>query len=250
MLRKIKSKIMSLFDKHFWLKILYYKFAVFCSNHRITPPLSSRSKRSEEIWAGQTKDGDKSPLHYVEMVDGIKLMFLDIIEHLNKNANILEIGCNAGASIDYLYQQGYRNFTGIEIGLEAKRVMQEYFPDAFNTTEYIVGNACDELKKLPANYYDLVFAKATLVNIAPKWNEMFKEMARVSRGYILTFEREGTITAYPRSFEKMLKKVGYKQIVYKHYNLTPDRKNKTLSPKYLKDEMFNTDILRIFAKEN
>lgn len=246
MLRKVYMKIIQLLEEYPFFRRMYLSLAVFCSNHGICPPLSGRAHKVEKGWREQSPGHpSRDPYFYVEHDESVDLMFMDILPFLGKEANILEIGCNTGRNLNYLFSKGYKNLTGIEIGIKAEEVMEEYFPDAYKSTKYIVGNAYEELLKLPSAYYDLVFSHSVLINIAPRWNGIFKEMARVSKAYILTMESEGSYTAYPRDFEKMFKKIGYKQILYKFYNFSGKRR--ILAPTFIRNDMFKNNTLRLFV---
>jgi hypothetical protein len=105
--------------------------------------------------------------------------------------------------------------TGIEIGREAVDVMKANFPEMYHDSIIIIGDATDEINKLSSNGFDLVFCHSVLVNIPPRCNHIFKEMARVSNKFILTLENEGSCSAYPRNFNKMFEKHGFKMIVKK-----------------------------------
>lgn len=235
-----------LFNKHPYLKDKYLQFAMFCSNHGICPPLSPRPDNVERGWMRQSiNDPHRNPYLYIEYDDSITLMFQDTLPFLDKNANILEIGCNAGRNLDYLYSKGYRRLTGIEIGIEPEEVMKKTFPDAYNVTTYIVGNAYEEILKLPSSCYDLVFCHSVLVNIAPRWNAIFKEMARVSKSYILIMESEGSYNSYPRNFEKMFRKANYRQILYKLYRLSDEKR--ILAPNFSRQDKFHNNTIRLFV---
>ena len=225
----------------------YYRLAVSCTHLGICPPLSSRPSKVEKGWREQAPGGANWDPHlYIDHDESVDLMFMDILPFLDREARILEIGCNAGRNINYLFSKGYKYFTGIEIGVMAEQVMQEHFPEAYTHTTYIIGNAYEELLKLPSAHYDLVFAHSVLVNIAPKWNGIFAEMARVSKAYILTMESEGGITAFPRDFEKMFRKIGWRQILYKFYHLEGNKR--TLAPLFRKDDILRNNTLRLFVR--
>ncbi len=246
MLRKIYLKIIQMLDQNVSLKLMYNKLAKICCNHGINPPLSSGYQKSESVWRNQNVGLEKDPLHFVELDEVVELMFDDVLPFLEKDSKILEIGCNAGRSLNYLYSLGYRDLTGIEIGAEAENIMKEYFPETYKSTRYIVGHAYDEIRRLPSDRFDLVFCRAVMMNISPRWNKIFKEMSRISKGFILMMEREGSYTAYPRDFEKMFKKVGQKQIVYKSYTLNEQNK-RILAKKNTKNDIFNNNTLRLFV---
>lgn len=71
-------------------------------------------------------------------------------------------------------------------------------------------------------------------------------MGRVSKSYILTFESENSYLAYPRDFEKMFKRIGYTQILYKFYNISP-QKQVILPSCISKYTLSKAATLRIFA---
>ena len=252
MLNVIKKIFIKLFEEHLfiahpYLKEKYLQFAIFCSNNGICPPLSPSPGNVETRWREQSiNDPQRNPYSHVEYDESIALMFQDILPFLDKNANILEIGCSAGRNLHYLFSKGYKRLTGIEIGIEAEKVMQEKFPDAYSKTRYIVGNAYEELLKLPSSHYDLVFCRAVLISIAPKWNRIFKEMARVSKSYILTMEREGCHIAYPRDFEKMFRRVNFRQTLYKIYRIS-EGKERILAPNFSRKDRFDNNTIRLFV---
>jgi len=186
LLKQVHSKISELVKEHALLERMYINVAIFCSNHGINPPLSGNPKKKKKEWREQFPGSDdRDPCSYIEHDEQVDLLFMDILPFLDKEANILEIGCSAGRHLDYLHSKGFRRLTGIEIGANAEKVMKTYFPDAYKSTRYIKGNAYEELVKLPSSSYDLVFTRGVLINIAPKWNGIFREMARVAKSFIL-----------------------------------------------------------------
>jgi SAM-dependent methyltransferase len=246
MLSFVYKKILQLLEENPTLKRQYLKLAVLCSNNGIRPPLSGKADKVEKGWMEQELGHpSRNPLFYVEHDESVDLLFLDILPFLDEEANILEIGCNAGRNLNYLYSRGFKKLTGIEIGVKAEDVMKEHFSDAYKSTKYIVGNAYEELLRLPSSHYDLVFVHSVLVNIAPRWNAIFKEIARVSKSYVLTMENEGSYLAYPRDFEKMFKKVGLKQILFKFYNLYEERR--VLRHQFIRNEIFKNNTVRLFV---
>ncbi len=247
MLKQVHSKIKKLVKEHALLERMYINVAILCSNHGIKPPLSGNPDKIEKEWREQFPGSDdRDPCFYIEHDEQVDLLFMDILPFLDKEANILEIGCSAGRHLNYLFSKGYRRLAGIEIGSKAKEIMKQHFTDAYQCTEYIVGNAYEEVRRLPSSSYDLLFTRGVLINIAPKWNSIFKEMARVTRSYILTMETEGAYLAYPRDFEKMFRKAGCRQIIYKLYKRSG--KKRILAPHYDRVDLFNSITVRLFVK--
>ena len=90
----------------------------------------------------------------------------------------------------------------------------------------------------------MVFCHSVLVNIHPKYNSIFADMARVSRKFIFILENEGSIFGYPRNFQKMIEKQGYKQIMYKHFRGACE----SLSVPYTKEDIYVNNTIRLFVQ--
>src|SRR5437867_8978268 len=54
--------------------------------------------------------------------------------HIRTDAQFLELGCNVGRNLHYLWKAGYRNLSGVEINPDDIRLMKENFPDMQATT--------------------------------------------------------------------------------------------------------------------
>jgi len=51
----------------------------------------------------------------------IKTRFFEIIPHVNKNEFILDVGTRRGALLSTLYEMGYKNIYGCDIGKRAEK---------------------------------------------------------------------------------------------------------------------------------
>ena len=245
----LRKKILSFINTHIQLKLKYLALAQILSDTGICPPLSESPEKMERDWAEQEEENpSRNPYLYLECDDSIELKFKDILQVLDPSHHILEIGCNAGRILDYLYEKGYQRLTGIELCQKSREMMKKNFPEAFATTNYIVGHAYEEIRKLPSNKYDLVFTNGVLVNIAPKWNGIIKEMIRVTKGYVMICENEGSYSSYPRNFKKLYEKYGCKQVLYKFY-VTKGENRKTILPRHVtRNDMFKNMTVRVFVK--
>ncbi|MCU0289361.1 MAG: class I SAM-dependent methyltransferase [Acidobacteria bacterium] len=236
---KIKAK------PPFYLR--YLKLAILLSNHGITPPLTMNADKHEAMWRNQgTPKSSIRAENYTVYNDSIEKLFQDVLPLLTPESNILEIGCNAGRNLNYLFNKGFRNLTGIEIGTYALELFEKTFPGAFRSTNIIAGNAAEEIKKLESNFYDLVFTHSVLVNIAARHNHIFREMCRVCRGYILTLESEGHLRAFPRDFRRIFEKNDFAQVAYRWMVWGND--GKLTFPLPVKGEcVLKNNTIRLFA---
>jgi len=197
-------------------RYLYYRLAVLLSTRGIAPPLAPSAGSVKERWRRQGKDGAvDNPATYAALDRTVPELFRDVLAHLHKDSSILEIGCNAGRSLNYLYENGCRNLTGIEIGPEAVDLMKTAFPETYRSSRIIIGDATDAVKRFKDNEFDLVFCHSVLVNIHPRYNRIFMDMARISRGFVLILENEGSYTAYPRDFKRLFEREGLKMVAFR-----------------------------------
>ncbi|MBI5888764.1 MAG: class I SAM-dependent methyltransferase [Deltaproteobacteria bacterium] len=197
-------------------RYLYYRLAVFLSTRGIAPLLAPSASSVKERWRRQGQDSAAdNPATYAVEDASVRELFRDVFPCLGKDSRILEIGCNAGRSLNYLYKNGFRNLTGVEIGPEAVELMKTAFPEAYRGSTIIVGDASDAVKRFKEGEFDLVFCHSVLVNIHPRYNHIFRDMARISRKFVLILENEGSCTAYPRDFKRLFEKEGLKMVAFR-----------------------------------
>lgn len=226
----------------------YLGLARFLSTRGISPPLTSGIRKTEARWLNQGKEGSEvTPETYLACDDSVEKLFHEVLPLLNPDSAILEIGCNTGRSLDYLYRKGFHNLTGIEIGPKAVESFQRNFPDTFRDSTVICGNAVQELQKLKKDSYDLVFTHSVLVNISAADNNVFSEICRICRGYVLTLESEGSWTAFPRDFEYLFKKNGFEIVSYRWMVWNRD-KTALVFPTQIGDEHYlENNSIRLFV---
>lgn len=225
----------------------YLDLATRMSNFGLTTPLSMRAKDSLNRWAIQGQQGSAdNPDTYSKEDKSLPELFRDVLPYLSKDSKILEIGCNVGRSLNYLHGLGYHDLTGIEIGQVALDKAKVFFPEMAKTSTLICGNAPEVLKTLKSASYDLVFCHSVLVNIPLKYNYIFKEMARISKKYILILENEGSLFAYTRDFKRMFERNGMKMIVLKIFTGACEK----LAVEYDKEIIFSNNTIRLFTKDN
>ncbi len=229
----------------------YLGFITSLSSRGISLPFVSVSS-AEKVWilqgtqeGSEKKDGIPHPSAFVEIDKSVEELFRDVVPLLGKDARILEIGCNAGRNLKYLHNLGFRNLAGIELGPKAVEQMKESHPDLYNDSRIIVGRAEEVIKSFGTDEYDMIFTHATLVNIHPSKNFLFREMARVSGKFILTMENEGSMSAFPRDFKKMFEKQGMKQIALRILR----QEDRTLPDSFEEKDVFSNNTVRLFVHD-
>jgi len=155
--------------------------------------MESEIKEQADKWKGNFgKDyTDRNPQSIREMEDlymrnfGVKRTELngEFLKNIDKDAKILEVGCNVGTQLGILKSQGFNNLTGIEVQPYAVEKAKSLFPDI----NFLVGSGLN----LPFedNSFDLVFTSGVLIHINPKdLPKIISEIHRVSKKYIWGYE--------------------------------------------------------------
>lgn len=127
----------------------------------------------------------------------------DIVQrYVDPLESILEIGCNGGKNLDALYQDGYRNFHGIELVEHTASVFALHHPDAFNSTHLKIGAAEDILPQYPAKSFGCVLTVNVLGQEVNDVGMVTVNMIRVAKpgGFIITVEDE-SIQDYREIFD-------------------------------------------------
>lgn len=200
----------------------------------ITPESGWTISETQEYWkvkANQEED-DNRPENYANSPSNeIRAkFFLNKLKNLQikKEEPILELGTNAGYVMSFLYNNGYRNITGIEINSNALKTMKEKFPDGYNNCNLINDSLEVALPKLTDNSFSLVYSMGVLMHIHPKSNFIFDHIARVSNKYIITIEGEMMLSSrhFPRNYKDIFEKRGFKQTSFEMTeNKIPDYAN-------------------------
>jgi SAM-dependent methyltransferase len=133
----------------------------------------------------------------------------DIIKkYFQKNDKILELGCNVGRNLNYLYINGYHNLTGIEINESAIGLMREHYTEMASNSDIKVGEIEKHIKNFKENEFDLIFSMAVFEHIHSDSEWIFEIIPQKTK-FILTIEDEKSLSwrHFPRRYDRVFKKL-------------------------------------------
>lgn len=231
--------------KSFRIEHFYFKLSRFLAMRGISNPLSPDP---QGYWESRDIGEKHGPDAYLGEDNTTYLLFDDLLNVLDTKTSFLDIGCNAGRNLNYLFKKGFRDLAGIDINpVSINEVMKKEFPDLFNMGTFYVGNAAHVIKNITDERYDVVFSNGVLEHISPENMGLFKDMVRVCRRYIVVITSENS-RVHPYDFEKVFTRLGCKMILYRlFYGIDND----FCFPRELYNErkhFFNSTFLRIFVK--
>lgn len=143
-----------------------------------------------------------------EFLTGIAMKYMDL------DATVLELGCNAGRNLDHLYRAGFRNLTAVEISQRAIDVFRATYPDAAGATSIHVGALEEGLPEFGDSQFDFVFTMAVLEHVHDASEAVFTDIARITRGVLVTIEDEREYSArhFPRNYKRIFERLGMTQM--------------------------------------
>lgn len=162
-------------------------------------------------------DGNQ-PADYI--ADNISLVkrstfLVELIQkRVGPEAQILEIGCNSGRNLEYLYRAGFKHLAGIEINSQAVDLLKQSFPEMASCTQIHLSPIESVIKDFKESQFDLVFTMAVLEHVHSESEWIFKEMARITGKTLITIEDEKELSwrHFPRNYSHVFKSLGLKEV--------------------------------------
>ena len=108
------------------------------------------------------------------------------------DSSILDIGCNCGRDLNYLYRHGYKNLTGIDVSKDALNYVSMFWPEMMNQ-EYeqpllIHSPIEDIIKHFEDLSFNVVYCFSVLMHLPDELTWIFEEMKRITKNYIIIVE--------------------------------------------------------------
>lgn len=160
-------------------------------------------------------DGQNSPLSYQSDPTGRSKFLVSLVDrYLDRDNNILEIGCNVGRNLDALFQAGYLGIAAIEISPQAINALRGSYPNSAALAHIHEGSAESILPNLATNQFPLVFSMAVLEHLHHDSEWVFEHIARVSSRYVITIENEIVHhwRSIPRNYRQTFEGLGMRQV--------------------------------------
>jgi len=183
----------------------------------------------QDYWKNPN-DGMNNPEGYANQEVTSRSLFLyKIIQQCNisKKSKIIELGCNVGRNLNYLFQKGFTNIYGVEISENALEKMKEIYPEMSLSIEVFHSAIEDKIKKFEQGEFDVVFTMAVLEHIHTDSEWIFEEIVRITKSYLITIEDEKHISwrHFPRNYRKIFEKFDLEEIIEMKCDEVPNLPN-------------------------
>jgi SAM-dependent methyltransferase len=164
----------------------------------------------------------RDPSHFKDLRSGIDILLLEkVLEHtINKDAPVLDLGCNSGRHLEYLHKNGLRNLSGVDVMKSALMYFQERCPDAYEDStihhdffQHFLRNEMD--KK-----YETVYSVGATIELVHPSFDIIGEICRVANSYVVILVQEN-YHSYPRFYVTEFERNQFKLV----YSLRPIRES-------------------------
>jgi 2-polyprenyl-3-methyl-5-hydroxy-6-metoxy-1,4-benzoquinol methylase len=161
-------------------------------------------------WKNPHDDKNKAE-RYVEYVLRSEYLCNIFGSLVSRESSILELGCNVGRNLSYLYTNGYKDLTGIDISERALNLGAQTYPNLYENITIKQAEIRDFIKRTPSDAFDCVFTMAVLTHLPYSYDETIKDIARIAKKTIITIEYENTSNwkHFPRNYGTIFKGLGW-----------------------------------------
>jgi len=160
--------------------------------------------------AGTREHWEKHPTAAAfERIDPASQVQMDEIMALvpERNAAILDLGCNVGRHLAYLHAQGYRNLHGVDWSESALRDMAARYPD-MHANAILTRASFEDFLGADREPVDLVYTRGATFELVHPAFPLIHHVCRIAKRHaVLVITEAGH--AYPRFWEYEFAREGF-----------------------------------------
>jgi SAM-dependent methyltransferase len=192
---------------------------------------------SRGFWMTRTNNSPNNrPVAYANAtLDRTKELYRYIEDYIDSEYHIIEVGCNVGRNLNYLYSKDVRKLIGVEINPEALKMGSELYVDMFNDSSslFLNGAAGDILPTLNnGRSINLCFTMAVMIHMSNEEQDF--TMKWISKNcniacFIELVEGQKRLGSTSGHFHNPLD-INYNILVDAGFKITTQEKFKALQP--------------------
>ena len=143
----------------------------------------------------------RDPSHFKELRPGIDVLLLEkVLEKVSDtNSPVLDLGCNSGRHIEYLYNRGLRNLVGVDIMKNALLFFKKRCPECYGDSKLYHDFFQRFLLNSRDNEFDLLYSVGATIELVHPSFDIISEMCRVSNNFVILLVQENS-HSYPRFY--------------------------------------------------
>lgn len=191
---------------------------IYCKLHYLYRKINYKPRSRSELYRYWREpweyDKNNLPENYLKPKERSIFLLKIMKPYVSIDEKILEIGCNVGRNLNFLFNAGFKNLEGIEISKKAVNMLRESFPEMAKYTKIYNAPVEEIIKNFNDYEFDIVFTMAVLEHIHKDSEWIFPEIVRITGKYLITIEDEYGYSwrHFPRNYKKVFESLGIKQI--------------------------------------
>lgn len=172
----------------------------------------------EKTWSqgdiGEYRDYSK----FNKVISNIDKLTLDKVYELTPDNDlpVLDLGCNQGRCIRYLYKKGLRNLHGVDIMNSALKYFEEKYEEIYKDCKLECNFFQVYLNKINDNFFYNSFTIGATIELVHPSYDIIKELVRVTKKNIILLIQENEHW-YPRFYLYEFKRNNTKLIYYENF---------------------------------
>ena len=180
------------------------------------PPKVVRPLSREKLYSYWKTPNDRwnSPELYLQGHERSEFLVSIVKRYLNHEDSILEVGCNVGRNMQFLFDAGFRNLSAVEISAKALELMKLKFPIIAKSSHIYNSTIEDWVQSNSSLQFDLIFAMAVLEHIHWESDWVFSSLSKMSKKYLVVIEDEWQVSNrhFPRNYKDIFENLGMTQL--------------------------------------
>lgn len=180
------------------------------------PPKVVRPLSREKLYSYWKTPNDRwnSPELYLQGHERSEFLVSIVKRYLNHEDSILEVGCNVGRNMQFLFDAGFRNLSAVEISAKALELLKLKFPIIAKSSRIYNSTIEDWVQSYSSLQFDLIFAMAVLEHIHWDSDWVFSYLSKMSKKYLVIIEDEWQVSNrhFPRNYKDIFENLGMTQL--------------------------------------
>lgn len=128
----------------------------------------------------------------------------------DKNASLIDLGCNVGRHLNYLYQAGWHHLTGVDFSARAIEDMSVRYPELHRGIKTVAASFQEFLPKCEDSF-DIVYSRGATFELVPPSFPLIRHVCRIAKTYVVIVIAEAG-HAYPRYWEYEFARQGFELV--------------------------------------
>lgn len=152
----------------------------------------------------------RDPSHFCDLDVKTDMLLLDEVFNnvSSKNAPILDLGCNNGRHLEYLYNKGLKNLTGVDVMKEALLLFQNRRQEVYSNIKLYHDFFQRFLTKTPDKQFEIVYSVGATIEIVHPSYDIIRQVCRITKKTIILLLHENAHN-YPRFYEQEFIRHGF-----------------------------------------